>query len=194
MENSLTSAGYTVTYVKDGDVTVNFLTTQLNNYRVIIWRTDAYEHAHTVYWYLGQQVSQALRQAYASDLSSGELDSSDGVMGADVKFFNDSFNAGMLSNVRLLIIVSSMSSMLAPCFITAGVQSIIDFSNTIDMQFNWVDYLTTGIVRLLAEGYSVADAVSDVITPLLTMRLEDPLDAMEIPSVSYSGNYALTIT
>lgn len=193
LNSSLTKAGYTVTYLKDGAVTVNLLTTQLNDYQVIIWRTDAYVHAHTVYWYIGQEVSQASKQVYASDFTSDELDSTDGILGANVAFFSNHFNSNTLPNVKLMIIVSSMSSMLAPYFITAGVKTVIDFAGNIDLQFNWIDYLTTAIVRLLANGYSVADAVSDTITPLLTMRLEDRLDAMQIPSVSYSGNYALTI-
>jgi len=193
LNSSLTKAGYTVTYLKDGAVTVNLLTTQLNDYQVIIWRTDAYVHAHTVYWYIGQEVSQASKQVYASDFTSDELDSTDGILGANVAFFSNHFNSNTLPNVKLMIIVSSMSSMLAPYFVTAGVKTVIDFAGSIDLQFNWIDYLTTAIVKLLANGYSVADAVSDTIVPLLTMRLEDRLDAMQIPSVSYSGDYALTI-
>jgi len=193
LNRSLTKAGYVVTYLKDGAVTVNLLTTQLNNYQIIIWRTDAYEHAHTVYWYIGQEVSQASKQAYASDFTSDELDSSDGILGANVAFFDNHFTSNMLPNVKLMIIVSSMSSMLARYFITAGVKTVIDFAGIVNLQFNWVDYLTTMIVSLLANGYSVADAVSDTIVPLLTMRLRDPLDAMQIPSISYSGDYALTI-
>jgi hypothetical protein len=193
LNSSLTKAGYAVTYLKDGAVTVSFLTTQLNNYEIIIWRTDAYVHAHTNFWYIGQEVSQASRQAYASDFTSDQLDSSDGILGANAAFFSNHFNPNTLSNVKLMIIVSSMSSMLAPYFVAAGVKTVIDFAGSIDLQFNWIDYLTTAIVRLLADGYSVADAVSDTINPLLTMRLEDPLDAMQIPSISYSGDYALTI-
>jgi len=194
LNDSLTRAGYTVTYLKDGEVTVDLMTTQLNNYQIIIWRTDAYEHNHVVYWYLGQEVNKASTQAYASDFTTDQLDSADGIIGANVNFFSSHFNPSTLPNVKLMIIVSSMSSIIAPYFVTAGVKAVIDFAGIIDMQFNWIDYLTAGIVRLLGEGYSVADAVYDVINPMYTMILRDPLDSMEIPVVAYSGDSALTIT
>ena len=194
LNNSLTSAGYTVTYLKDGEVTVDLLTTQLNNYQVIIWRTDTYEQNHIVYWYLGQEVNKASTQAYATDFTTNDLDSSHGIIGANVNFFSNHFTPSTLPNVKLMIIISSMSSLLAPYFETAGVKAVIDFAGVIDLQFNWVDYLTAAIVRLLADGYSVADAVYDVIDPMYTMILRDPLDSMQIPNVSYSGDSALTIT
>ena len=191
--NSLTQAGYAVTYLKDGAVTLNFLTTQLNNYEVIIWRTDAYEQAHTTYWYIGQQDSQGIEQAYTSDLASGSLDSSHGIVGAGVEFFSNHFTTNTLPNVKLMIIVSSMSAFIASSFLNSGVKAIIDFSGVINLQFNWVDYLTTIVVEYLADGLSVSDAIDATYSPFLTMILHDPLDTMYIPPVSYAGDSALKI-
>lgn len=193
INRSLTQAGYTVTYLKDGAVTLNLITTQLNNYEVIIWRTDAYEQAHTLYWYIGEIDNPATEQAYASDFTSGWLDGSHGILGASAGFFSNHFNTHTLANVKLMILVSSMSSVIAGYFVGAGARSVIEFSNTISLQFNWIDYLVSIIVRFLAAGYDVADAVSGTIVPLLTMILEDPLDSMQIPSVSCTGDYTVTI-
>lgn len=193
IKSSLAQAGYTVTYLKDNAVTLNLLTTQLNNYEIIIWRTNVYEQAHNIYWYIGPVNDIATQQAYAPDFNSGWLDSSHGILGASADFFSNHFNQTAFSNVKLLIIISSMSSVIADSFVAAGARSVIDFAGIISLQFNWIDYLTSVIVMYLAQGYDVADAVSATIVPLLTMRLEDSLDSMLVPSVSYLGDYTVTI-
>ncbi len=191
---SLTQAGYNVSYVKDGNVTVDFLVNHLNDYQVIIWRTDAYEQRHVLYWYIGERVSRGLDQTYATDLTSGGLDNSRGIFGGGVEFFSTQFGPNSLSNVKLMIIESSMSSLIASYFIAAGVKAVIDFTGNVDLSFNWIDYLTTIIVRFLGEGYSADDAVDNTITPLITMILRDPLDSMQIPQVTVAGAGGLVIT
>jgi hypothetical protein len=190
---SLMQAGYTVTYVKDGAVTVDFLTNHLNDYQVVIWRTDAYEYAHSVFWYLGQQDSNGLDQTYATSIASGWLDDSHGIIGAGVGFFSNLFPVNSLSNVKLMIILSSMSEIISGYFLSAGVKSIIDFSGRVDFQFNWVDYVTTIVVSYLSEGYDVGDAVSNTIVPLITMILRDPIDTLQIPPMTFDGDPAVTI-
>jgi len=71
----LTYAGYNVTFMKDANITVNFLQTQLNNYEVFIWRTNVYSWNHTTYYYVGQLNDNSTAQAYASDITAGYLDS-----------------------------------------------------------------------------------------------------------------------
>jgi hypothetical protein len=86
-----------------------------------------------------------------------------------------------------------MSSQIAGFFIASGAKSAIEFAGPISNQFNWVDYLTSYIVEYLASGYDVADAVSNVITPMITMQLESELDSMYIPLVTVAGNVGVTI-
>jgi hypothetical protein len=191
---SLTEAGYSVTYVKDGNVTVDFIVNHLNDYQVIIWRTAPYVQDHVYYWYLGQQDNRGLDQTYANDIASQLLDNSHGVLGASVAFFTKYFGPNTLSNVKLIILVSDMSALFATSFITAGAKSVIDFVDNVDLQFNWSDYLTTIMVRFLANGESVENAVSDTITPLQTMILRDSLDSMVVPDVATLGDAGLVIT
>jgi hypothetical protein len=193
--DSLTQAGYNVTYLKDGAVTLNFLLTQLNNYQVIIWRTDAYENglSHRDYWYIGQQATKGIDQTYASDLASESLDNRDGILAAGVDFFSNHFTTNTLTNVKLLVLLSSMSTIIASSFLNAGVKAIIDFSGMVNFQFNWVDYLTTYVVQYLASGLSVSGAIYATYSPFQTMILRDPLDSMYIPAISYSGDPSVTI-
>lgn len=193
LNSSLMRAGYTVTYLKDGAVTLNFMATQLNNYQIIIWRTQAYEQDHVLYWYIGQRDSKQAEQTYASDIASEWVDSSHGILGVSAAFFSNQFQPNTLSNVKLMIIVSSMSALIAQPLITAGVKAIIDFSGNIDLEFNWVDYLTTLTVSYLADGNTVADAVNNTIVPLITTILRDPLDSMDVPPMAYTGASGLTI-
>jgi hypothetical protein len=193
LNSSLMQAGYTVTYLKDGAVTLDFMSSQLNNYQVIYWRTQAYEQDHVLYWYIGQRDSGKVEQTYVSDIASQYLDSSHGILGVSAAFFSNQFKPNTLSNVKLMIIVSSMSALIAQPLIAAGVKAIIDFSGTIDLEFNWIDYLTTMTVRYLADGNNVADAVSNTLVPLNTDILRDPLDSAVVPPMAYTGDSGLTI-
>jgi hypothetical protein len=193
LNSSLMQAGYNVTYLKDGAVTLAFMATQLNNYQVIIWRTQAYEQNHVLYWYIGQRDSRKAEQTYSSDIASEWVDASHGILGVSSAFFTNQFTPNSLSNVKLMIILSSMSALIAAPLITAGAKAIIDFSGNIDLGFNWDDYLITVTVRYLADGMSVADAVNNTIVPLITTRLRDPLDSNNVPPMAYTGASGLTI-
>jgi hypothetical protein len=193
LDSSLMQAGYTVTYLKDGAVTLDFIAGQLNNYQIIYWRTQAYEQDHVLYWYIGQRDSRKVEQTYVSDIASEWLDSSHGILGVSAAFFSNVFKPNTLSNVKLMFIVSSQSALIAQPLIAAGVKAIIDFSANIDLEFNWVDYLTTITVRYLADGMDVGDAVSNTIVPLITTILRDPLDSADVPPMAYTGDSGLMI-
>jgi hypothetical protein len=191
--DSLANAGYSVTYLKDTAVTLSVLMTQPNSYQVVIWRTDVYDENHVDYWYIGQLADNPTVQSYASDFASGALDGSRGVLGASAGYFSSHLSRNSFSNVRLIVVISSMSAEIAGLFVASGAQSAIEFSGPISLQFNWDDYLTSLIIRYLANGYDVADAVSDTVVPMMTMQLEDPLDSLQIPFVAYAGNASVTI-
>jgi hypothetical protein len=190
----LTAAGYIITYLVDDQVTVRLLTTRLNDYDVIIWRTNVYTREHTTYWYVGETTNQATLQQYSSDFSSKLLDSSHGIIGASAGFFQNHFGWASLSSVKVAILVSSVSSSLAGFLLNGGVRSVVEFCSSISLQFGVVDYLTGTLMRFLSDGYDVADAVSNTVTPYLTMQPRDPLDSVQIPTIAFTGDATVTIT
>jgi hypothetical protein len=194
LQASLGQSGYNVTYLENTAVTVDFLTTQLNNYDVVVWRSNVYEHNHITYYYLGQMNNPTTQQAYASDFALGWLDDSHGILGGSISFFATHFTSGSFSNVKLFVLIASMSDGLASTFLGAGAKSIIVFTGVFSLQFGVADDLAHGIFSYLAQGNSVAASVSKTMLPFYNIILEDPLDDLAIPSVAYSGDSTLTIT
>jgi len=190
----LTQAGYAVTYLENTGVTLNFMTKQLNNYNLIIWRSQVYERNHITYYYIGQYDNAATEQVYASDFKSGALDSSNGIIGASVDFFANHVGQGSLTDVKLMVLIASMSDSLSGIFLSAGVRAIIEFTGVFSMQFGFADDIATGIFAYLTQGNSVENSVLNTVLPFQTMILEDPLDSTNIPNVAYTGNAAVTIT
>ena len=194
VQSYLMSAGYQVTFVQDTAVTLNLLTTQLNNYDVIIWRTNVYIWAHTTYWYVGELTNQATLQAYAADLKARRIDNTNGILGVSVDFFYTHFKAGSLGNVKLAVLVSSMSATIAQIVIRAGVKSVVYYWGSFSLSFNLIDYVTTLVLKYLANGNTVKESVQNTVSRFLTLRLEDPLDSTYLPPIWYMGNSATTIT
>lgn len=190
----LTAAGYIITYLVDNQVTVKVLATQLNKYDVVIWRTNVYTHEHTTYWYVGETLNQATSQEYSSDFSAKWLDSSHGIIGASPGFFQRHFGWGTLSNVKVAILVSSVSSTLASFLLNGGVRSVVEFCSSISLEFGTVDIVTGTLMNYLSKGYDVADAVSSTVTPYLTMQPRDPLDSVQVPALAFTGDATVTIT
>jgi len=190
----LAKAGYTVTYLENTAVTINVLTNQLNNYDIVIWRSQVYEHNHITYYYVGQMNDPTTQRSYASDFASGCLDYSSGILGASVDFFANHFNQVSLSNVKLFVLIASVSDSLSSIFLSAGASSIIEFTGVFSMQFAFADDIATGIFAYLAQGNSVANAVSLTVGPFQNVVLEDPLDSANIPNVVYIGDSTVTIT
>ena len=139
MTNDLKQAGYNVTFLKDEAVTVNFVTTQLDKYDVLIWRTGMYVHGNTTYWYLGEPGNQTTVAAYARSISIGTLDASYGVLGVSANFFSNNYGPKSLANIKLAILISSMSITIAQIFVNAGVQTTIDFYQTLTAPLSLFD-------------------------------------------------------
>ena len=194
IQNALTQAGYNVTDLENTAVTLSVLTTQLNDYNIVIWRSQVYDHNHITYYYVGQMNDPTTQQSYASDFASGWLDDSNGIVGASIDFFANHFSQGSLSNVKLVVLIASMSDSLASTFLSAGASAIIEFTGVFSMQFAFADDIATGIIEYLAQGNSVANSVSMTITPFQNVILEDPLDGANIPNVAYTGDSTVTIT
>jgi hypothetical protein len=194
ISGSLRQAGYNVTYLANTAVTLDVLTNQLNNYDIIIWRTGVYEHRHTTYYYVGQLTSPTTQQSYASDFASKRLDSSNGIIGANVDFFRTHIGQASLSNVKLIVLISTMSDAIASILLNAGTKSVIDFTGLFSLQFGIVDNIAGGIFKFLAQGYGVADSVTSTMMPFQNLILRDPLDSLVLPAVVYMGDTTLTIT
>ena len=193
VESYLISAGYQVTFVKDTDVTINFLTTQLNKYDLIIWRTNVYSWDHTTYWYVGETSKTATLQAYAADFAAGLIDNTNGILGVSEGFFRRHFTSGSLSNVKLAILISSSSFSIAMVLLNAGVKSIIDYYGSFSLTFDMIDYVTRLVVKYLASGVTVKDSVWNTISRFLNQRMEDPLDSSYLPPIWWMGDSTLKI-
>lgn len=189
----LTAAGYIITYLTDDQITVKFLTTSLNNFDVIIWRTNTYVDGHTTYWYLGEAASATTLRDYSSDFASKWLDNSHGIIGVNPAYFQNHLGARSLWRVKLAILASSLSSSIAGFILNAGVRSVVAYSSTSSLQFSVVDNLTGTLIRYLSQGYNVGDAVANTIAPYLMMQPRDPLDSIQVPQMAFSGDSAVTI-
>ena len=194
-EKYLQSMGYSVTMLKDQQVTLDLITSGLNNYNVIIWRTDDYTYAHRMFWYAGEHANQATLAKYAADVASNLIDLHAGVLGISLGFFQKYLTSQSLRNVKLMILLSSDSNAIAPIFISAGAAAVIYCMNEISLQFGIVDDLATQVVAYLAQGDSVLNALWTTISPYLQNQTpEDPLDSTYSPPFWYVGNGNLILT
>lgn len=189
----LTQDGYNVTVVKDTAVTLNFLTTQLNNYDLVFWRTNVYEWYHVTYWYVGELTNKATTQVYSQDFAKGYLDGTNAIIGVSINFLVEHFPRGSLSRVKLAVLESSISANIANVFLTAGVKGTVDYYQTFSLQFSDTDGFTAIVLAYLTSGLSLQNAVWQTITPYITQHFPDPTEQIDIPPVWYMGNATLTI-
>jgi len=191
----LQSMGYSVTTLKNQQVTLDLITSGLNNYNVIIWRTDDYTYAHRMFWYVGQFANQATLAKYSADVSSNLIDLHAGVLGISLGFFQEYLTSQSLRNVKLIILLSSDSNSIAPIMLNAGATAVIYCMGQISLQFGQVDDLAAQVVAYLAQGNSVLNSVWTTISPYLSNQTpEDPLDSTYAPPFWYVGNGNLTLT
>lgn len=188
--NDLTLAGYNVTFLKDGAVTVNFVTTQLDKYDVLIWRTDMYVHGNTTYWYLGEPGNQTTVAAYAKAISIGTLDASNGLLGVSANFLSNNYGPKSLANIKLAILISSMSITIAQIFVTAGVKTTIDFYESINAPLSLFDWVTKSLVDYLTTGNTVKDSIAKTI---YNYEYVGSLDDSYLPPISFLGDGNLQI-
>jgi hypothetical protein len=193
IQKYLESAGYSVTFLADSFVTLSVLTNQLDEYDIVVWRTNAYEWNHVTYWYVGVMDNQVIRETYSTDFQKGWVDYSDGILGVSMDFFLHHYDSWSLANIKLAILISSNSAFLGNAFLGAGVKAIVDYTEPISLSFSIIDYVSTMVVRYLSSGISVQDSVLNVLTVFLTARHEDPLDPYYMPPLMWMGNGALTI-
>jgi hypothetical protein len=191
--NYLKNSGYNVTFLTDNAVKVDFLLNHLNDYDVVIWRTNTYTWAHEEYWYVGERTNAATELKYASDFAAGWLNDRTGVIGFGTAFATNHFSVNALGHIKLIVLISSDGDVLAPELITAGVSSVIFCNGHISLQFGLIDDLTTLLTSYLASGESVFNSVYDTVSPFNNAKPKDPLDSSYAPPFWFAGNGALTI-
>jgi hypothetical protein len=187
---NLKQAGYNVTFVKGTAITVSLITTQLNNYDIVIWRTDMYLHGNTTYWYVGEQANQTTLEAYAGAISSRTIDASNGMLAVSANFLSSNYGPKSLSNVKLAILISSNSITIAQIFIMAGVKTTIDFYQILNAPLNLFDWVTKSLVSYMTTGSTVRDAIAKTI---FNYEYVSSLDDSYLPPISFLGDGNLQI-
>jgi hypothetical protein len=192
----LKQAGYTTTLVADRNVTLDFLTTQLNSYDIIIWRTNTYTWNHNTYFYVGEEMNAATEQKYAVDFSQGWVNGMAGIMGVTTDFISEHFPTGSLNHVKLMILISSQSSDFGPIMATAGATSVIFCNGVVNSGFGVMDDLTSELVDYMAGGMTVYNAVFSTVNYLNNQQnqLRSNLDDLYTPPFWFAGSSSLTIT
>jgi len=195
MISNLQRAGYNVTYLADNKVTIDFLVHHLNDYDLVIWRTNTFNFVHTTYWYVGEKVNDATVHEYAYFFANGWINGHAGILGVSQDFINEYFPAQSLNHVKLIIFISSDGNSIAPQFINSGASSVIFCNGAISLQFGLIDDLTNGVVTYLMAGRSVLTSVYNTVSPFNQgQQLEDNLDSTYTPPFWFLGNASLTLS
>jgi hypothetical protein len=190
----LKNAGYNVTSLADGEIHIDFLLANLNNYSVVIWRTNTYAQGHVVYWYLGEHVDSYLQQKYSTDFKERLLNSHAGILGMSPDFITHHFKAGSLNHVKLLIFLSSYGASIAPQFLTAGVSTVMFNNGVISLQSGLLDDLTISILGNLVVGkQDVEAAVFNTLSPVNQGQQPEPYDTTYAPPFWFIGDGTLTL-
>jgi hypothetical protein len=191
----LERVGYNFTYLADGAVTVDFILHDLNNYSVVIWRTNIFTWDHTTYWYIGERTNDGIEQEYPAEFAAGYLNDHTGIVGASEDFFNAKIQPNSLTGVKVLILESSDGNSIAPFFITAGVTSVIFCNGNVSLEFGLIDDLTVQIICYLTQGQDIYNAVYNTVSPYNQYQQpEDNLDTTYPPPYWFVGNATLTLT
>ena len=193
----LKQAGYNVTFVKGAAITVSFITTQLDKYDIVIWRTGMYVLGNTTYWYLGEQANQTTQDAYAGPISIRTIEVSNGMLAVSADFLSSNFGPKSLANVKLAILISSMSITIAQIFISAGVKTTIDFYQEEPLQgesnnapLSLFDWVTESLVSSLTTGSTVSDSIAKTI---YNYEYVSSLNDIYLPPISFLGDGNLQI-
>ena len=190
----LQQAGYNVTFLTGNATTVGAIVAQLDRYSIVIWRTETYNLGNTTYWYLAQPANQTVLSSYGKP--AGTIMAANGMVAVSADFFISMFGPKSLSNVKLAILVASVTFPIAQDFIAAGVETTIDFypNNyypSLTVSSSLFDWVIQSLVGYLTTGSMVKDAVYKTI---YNYEYASSLDDSYLPPISYLGNGFLQIT
>jgi len=186
----LKQAGYNVTFLNSNTISLNLFTpAQLDQYDIVIWRTDTYTLGNTTYWYLGEQNNES----YAGAIGIRTIMVSNGMLAVSQNFITDNFPQNSLTHVKLAILMSSMSITLAQPLIAAGVKATIDLYEAVDWTIappSLLDWVTWSLVGYLTTGNDVRDSVYKTI---YYYEYAGSIDDTTLPPISFLGNGNLQI-
>jgi len=186
----LKEAGYNVTFLSSSTISLNLFTaTQLDQYDIIIWRTDSYILGNTTYWYLGLQNNET----FAGAIGIRSIAVSNGMLAVDANFFSNNFAPNSLTHVKLAILMSSMSMTIAQSLIAAGVKTTIDLYQALDPMStppSLLDWVTWSLVGYLTTGNDVRDSIYKTI---YNYEYVSSLDDSYLPPLQFLGNGNLQI-
>jgi hypothetical protein len=183
----LNEAGYNVTFLSSSAITLNLFNKQLDQYSIVIWRTDTYVLGNTTYWYLGQQGNQTV---YAGAIGIKTIEVSNGMLAVSADFFSNNFQPNSLSHVKLAILMSSDSITIARALIAAGVKTTIDLYQALVAPSSLFDWVTWSLVGYLTTGNDVRDSIYKTI---YNYEYVSSLDDSYLPPISFLGNGNLQI-
>ena len=184
----LRDADYNVTYLSGSAITVNFIQTQLDQYDLLIWRTDIYVLGNTTYWYLGRQ--QVNETSYAGTIGISPIAVTNGMVAVSASFFNKTYGSQSLTHMKLAILISSMSITIAQTFVAAGVKTTIDLYQNLDAPASLFDWITSSLVAYLTTGNTVRESIDKTI---YNYEYVGSLDDSYLPPISFLGNGNLQI-
>ena len=185
--SELKDAGYNVTFLSSNTITLNLFTAaQLDQYDIIIWRTDNYVLGNTTYWYLGLQNNET----YAGAIGIRTIEISNGMLAVDANFFSNSFAPNSLTHVKLAILMSSMSITIGQALLAAGVKTTIDLYQSLQAPPSLLDWVTWSLVGYLTTGSDVSDSIYKTI---YNYEYVSSIDDSYLPPISFLGNGNLQI-
>ena len=186
----LKQAGYNVTFLNSNTISLTLFTaTQLDQYDIVIWRTDTYILGNTTYWYIGEQNNES----YAGAIGIRTIAVSKGMLAVSQGFFSNNFPPNSLTHIKLAILMSSMSITIAEALIAAGVKTTIDLYQTIDWTIappSLLDWVTWSLVGYLTTGNDVRDSVYKTI---YNYEYVGSTQDNSLPPISFLGNGNLQI-
>jgi hypothetical protein len=193
MKSLLTSAGFTVEFLVNEQVSVDFFKTQLSNYKIIILRTEAYEWAHITYWYLGEFTTYQSVAKYAADIAAKRLNFDSFKAGFALQFVKDYYKSNPLPG-SFVFLVASNSLLLASTFKSVGAAVVAGYYRPLNFGFGLVDHLTQLVIYFMErQGLTVKDGIYAVVNIFMQRAYRVPSETNLIPPLSYIGNGAVTL-
>ena len=190
LTTELKEAGYNVTFLSSNDIGLNLFTaTQLDQYDIVIWRTDMYVLGNTTYWYLGEQNNES----YAGAIGIRTIAVSNGMLAVSEQFFSSNFLPNSLTHIKLAILMSSMSITIAQTLIAAGVRTTIDLYQAIDWTIappSLLDWATWSLVGYLTTGNDVNESIYKTI---YNYEYAGSMSDSSLPPISFLGDGNLQI-
>lgn len=186
--SQLERAGYQVETLFDGNVSIAFLRTKLAGYDLIILRTDTFvEETFGQFYCSGETINATTAKTFADEISSREIKIG-ACLGFSAAFLQHSYPMNSLRD-SLVYVIASNSNLLSSVFLTAGASAFIGYDQDFTLSWGRIDALSTKLLRYLAEGFSVKNAIIQLFIYLHTGhgRTADWLT----PTWSGDGDYTI---